>query len=84
MPPRINPSRNPNNETPPPPPPQPPTPQFDTTALNVDVAAAVATAMDQLMGFSHKNFPMCACKTLMLGSRLSNKHASNPRLLMTN
>nr|KAJ0206862.1 hypothetical protein LSAT_V11C500246930 [Lactuca sativa] len=25
-----------------------------------------------LMGFSHKNFPMCACKTLMLGSRLSN------------
>nr|KAJ0207058.1 hypothetical protein LSAT_V11C500287180 [Lactuca sativa] len=25
-----------------------------------------------LMGFSHKNFPMCACKTLMLGYRLSN------------
>nr|KAJ0216004.1 hypothetical protein LSAT_V11C300129720 [Lactuca sativa] len=25
-----------------------------------------------VMGFSHKNFPMCACKTLMLGSRLSN------------
>ena len=25
-----------------------------------------------VMGFSHKNFPMCACKTLILGSRLSN------------
>nr|KAJ0197055.1 hypothetical protein LSAT_V11C700366830 [Lactuca sativa] len=38
----------------------------------------------QLMGFSHKNFPMCACKTLMLGSRLSNKHALSPRLLIAN
>ena len=26
-------------------------------------------ALIPLMGFSHKNFPMCACKTLMLGSR---------------
>ena len=44
MPPRRNPRRNPNNETPPP---QPPTPQFDTTALNAVVVAAVATAMAQ-------------------------------------
>ena len=47
MPPRRNPRRNPNNETPPPPPPQPPTPQFDTTALNAAVAVAVATTMAQ-------------------------------------
>ena len=47
MPPRRNPRRNLNNETPPPPPPQPPTPQFDTAALNVVVAVAVATTMAQ-------------------------------------
>ena len=46
MPPRRNPKRNPNNETPIPPP-QPPTPQFDTTTLNAVVAAAVAIAMAQ-------------------------------------
>ena len=46
MPPHQNPRRNLNNETPIPPP-QPPTPQFDTTTLNVVVAAGVATAMAQ-------------------------------------
>ena len=42
MPPRRNPRRNLNNETPPP---QPPAPQFDTTALNDVVDAVVATTM---------------------------------------
>ena len=46
MPPRRNPRRNPNKETPIPPP-QPPTPQFDTTTLNAAVAVAVATTMAQ-------------------------------------
>ena len=46
MPPRWNPRRNLNNETPIPPP-QPPTPQFDTAALNAVVAAVVVTTMAQ-------------------------------------
>ena len=48
--------------------------------ISLDLAefTAVMDERDELremvlvMGFSHKNFPMCACKTLMLGSRLSN------------
>ena len=50
MPPRRNPRRNPNNETPippPPPPPQPPQPlpPFNTTMFQAAFTAAVAAAM---------------------------------------